>query len=86
MEDSAILLCNLQQFGYNLQAAKQNARGHKLVVFKCDIKGTYHIIPMHPLWQMLQAVKLPDGTYAINYDNIFGGGASGQCWWCLACV
>ena len=36
---------------------------------------------MHPLWQMLQAIRLPDGNFAINRCNVFGGGASGRCWW-----
>ena len=32
---------------------------------------------------MLQAAKLPDGSFTINRNNTFGGGASGRCWWCL---
>ena len=41
---------------------------------------------MHPYWQMLQAVRLPDGHFAINRNNVFGGGASGQCWWSVMCL
>ena len=77
-------LCNLQQFGYDLcDITKKAARGCDIVVWKCYVKGAYCLILMHPLWQMLQVVKLPDGHYAVNQNNIFGGGASGHCWWCL---
>lgn len=39
---------------------------------------------MHPLWQPLQATKLPDGQYVINHNNAFGGAASGRCWWSVS--
>ena len=35
---------------------------------------------------MLQAVRLPDGHFAINRNNVFEGGASGQCWWSVMCL
>ena len=62
---------------------KASAAGCEIVIFKCDVKGAYRLIPMHPLWQMLQAAKLPIGLYVINRTNTFGSGASGRCWWCL---
>ena len=37
-------------------------------------------------WQILQAVLLPDGCLAINCNNVFGGGASGRCWWSVMCL
>ena len=77
------MLCNLQQFGYDLQNAKCLARGCDILIFKSDVKGAYRLIPMHPYWQMFQAGKLSDSTYVINRNNVFGGGTSGRCWWCL---
>ena len=53
----------------------------QLVLFKCDVKSAYRLVPMHPYWQMLQAVRLPDGRFAVNRNNVFGGGVSGRCWW-----
>ena len=82
-DNRAVPLCNLQQFGYDLRNTKRYARGRDILIFKSDIKGAYRLIPMHPLWQMFQAGKLSDGTYIINCNNVFGGGASGRCWWCL---
>ena len=82
-EDRAVPLCNLQQFGYTLRDMKATSNGRDIVIFKCDVKGAYRLIPMHPLWQMLQAARLPDGSFVINRNNTFGGGASGRCWWCL---
>ena len=85
-EERAVPLCNLQQFGYYLRDLKASANGRDIVIFKCDVKGAYRLIPMHPCWQMLQAAKLPDGTFVINRNNTFGGGALGRCWWCLMCL
>lgn len=82
-ENCAVPLCNLQQFGYDLRTAKEDSYGWKLVIWKCDVKGAYRLIPMHPFWQILQAANLPDGSYTINRCNVFGGGASGRCWWSL---
>ena len=55
-----------------------HAASRRVLVYKCDVKGAYRLIPMHPLWQMQQATKLPDGQFAINRNNVFGGGASGS--------
>ena len=80
-ENRAVPLCGLQQLGYQLRHACAQYPSRQLVLFKCDVKSAYRLIPMHPLWQMLQAVCLPDGRFAINRNNVFGGGASGRCWW-----
>ena len=80
-ENRAVPLCGLQQLGYHLRRARAQYPTRQLVLFKCDVKSAYRLIPMHPYWQMLQAVRLPDGRFAINQNNVFGGGASGRCWW-----
>ena len=49
-DERAVPLCNLQQFGYTLRVLKAAARGQDIVVFKCNVKGAYRLIPMHPLW------------------------------------
>ena len=79
----AVPLCGLQQLGYNICRHRAASPHRLLVLFKCDVKGAYRLVPMHPLWQMLQAVRLPSGQFAINCNNVFGGGASGRCWWCV---
>ena len=85
-DERAVPLSNLQQFGYHLRALCARATDRRVLVYKCDVKGAYRLIPMHPYWQMLQATKLPDGRYTINRNNVFGGGASGRCRWSLMCL
>lgn len=74
-------LSSMQSFGQILCRAKCNANGRCIVIFKSDVSQAYRQIPMHPLWQPLQATKLPDGQYAINHNNVFGGAASRKFWW-----
>ena len=76
-DSRAVPLCSLQQLGYQLCHAHKQFLDRQLVLFKCDVKSAYQLIPMHPYWQMLQAVKLPDGHFAINRNNVFGRGVSG---------
>ena len=85
-DERAVPLSNLQQFGYHLRQLRADAASRRVLVYKCDVKGAYRLIPMHPLWQMQQATKLPNGQFAINRNNVFGGGASGRCWWSLMCL
>lgn len=79
-EDHAVPLCGLQQFGYMLHKAWSES-STPIVIFKSDMSQAYWMVPMSPYWQMLQAVKLSNGQYAINHNNVFGGAASGHCWW-----
>ena len=44
----------------------------------------YWRVPMHPLWQPLQATKLPLSEYVINWNNVFGGATSVRCWWSIS--
>lgn len=79
-DDRAVPLCGLQQFGYMLWKAC-TASSDSIVIFKSDVSQAYRWIHMSPFWQMLQVVKLSDGQYVINHNNVFGGAASGRCWW-----
>lgn len=65
---------------------KKNANGHKIVIFKSDVLQAYRRIPMHHLWQPLQATQLPTGEFVINCNNVFGGAASGHCWWSVSAL
>ena len=82
-DSRTVPLCGLQQLGYNICQHCAAEPHCPLVLFKCDVKGAYWLVPMHPLWRMLQAVWLPSSQDAINRNNVFGGGASGRCWWCV---
>ena len=69
-DSHTVPLCGLQQLGYNIHRHRAAQPHHLLILFKCDMKGAYRLVPMHPLWQMLQAVCLPSGQYAINHNNV----------------
>lgn len=79
-------LASMQSFGRILRNAKKKANGRKIVIFKSDVSQVYRRIPMHPLWQPLQATQLPDGQFVINHNNVFGGAASGRCWWSVSAL
>ena len=53
--------------------------GVPLVIFKSDASKAYRRLPMHPLWQLFQALRI-DGEYYIDRNNVFGGAASGRMW------
>jgi len=47
-----------------------------LVVWKSDIADAYRLCPMHPHWQIKQAVQI-GGQYYIDRCNVIGSSASG---------
>ena len=42
-------------------------------------KPTYHLLPMHPFWEIKQVNTL-DGKRFVDWRNAFGGCASGGIW------
>ena len=82
-EFCTVPLCGLQQLGYNIRRHWAEHPQCPSILFKCDVKGAYRLVPMHPLWQMLQVIHLPNGQYVVNCNNVFGSGASRRCWWCV---
>jgi hypothetical protein len=53
---------------------------HPLVLWKSDVAAAYRQMPMHPLWQIKQAVRI-DEQFSIDRCNNFGGRASQKIWW-----
>ena len=51
-----------------------------LVLWKSDVAAAYRQMPMHPLWQIKQAICI-DGQFSIDRCNNFGGRASQKIWW-----
>ena len=49
-DNRAVPLCGLQQLGYNLQHTRDCYPQCQLLLFKCNVKGVYRLVPMHPLW------------------------------------
>jgi len=48
----------------------------ELIVWKSDITDAYQLCPMHPCWQIKQAVHI-EGKYYIDRCNVIGSSASG---------
>ncbi len=68
-------LDNLHLLGRMLLDHRQFSPSSELVMWKSDISEAYRICPMHPLWQIKQAVSI-DGQYYIDRANCFGSSAS----------
>jgi len=68
-------LDNLHQLGQMLLAHKELYPNTDLVMWKSDIAEAYRMCPLHPLWQLKQAVRIDD-EYYIDRVCCFGSSAS----------
>jgi len=70
---------NLAQFGehlINLRKKSPDLIGPKsIVVWKSDIEGTYRLCPLHPYWQIKQAVRIGN-DFHVDRCIAFGSSAS----------
>jgi hypothetical protein len=48
-------------------------------VWKADAANAFRLIPVHPLWQLNQVVRV-DGVFHIDRCVVFGGGTSPRVW------
>lgn len=78
-EVTGFLLDNLAQFSEMLIQLQQQQSDlfDALVVWKSDIAEAYRLCPMHPLWQIKQAVCV-GSEFFIDRCNAFGNSASGS--------
>lgn len=74
-----VKLDSIHDLGNKLLAVRKKYPKRKLLLWKSDVKSAYRQLPMHPLWQIKQAV-LVDGKYHIDRCNTFGSRASGWNW------
>ena len=49
------------------------------ILFKSDVAEAYHLLPVHPYWQIKQVNQI-DGLLHIDRNSAFGGRASGCNW------
>jgi hypothetical protein len=47
------------------------------ILYKSDVAEAYRLMPMHPTWQVKQAVRI-DGELHIDRCGVFGGRKSGD--------
>ena len=63
---------SIKSLGASLHAFHWEHGDHvELIIYKSDIQGAYHNIPMAPLWQLKQAVVF-EGQMHIDRCNCFG--------------
>ena len=79
---SGVKLDGIKTLGDSIRAfrASQPNSLAPLVLWKSDIAAAYQQIPMHPLWQIKQAICI-DNQFCIDHCNDFGGCASQKIWW-----
>ena len=70
---------NVQDLGQNLLALHAQQPDVSVWLFKSDISKAYRHLPMHPLWQIKQAVKIGDRCH-IDRCCCFGSRGSPDIW------
>lgn len=68
----------IDHFGRVLLRRARGPAGHQpIVLFKSDVSKAYRNMPMAPLWQALQVVKI-NGSLHVDRCNTFGNAASSR--------
>jgi hypothetical protein len=75
-------LDNMRHIGEMLLALRRVHGDRPLVMFKSDIAEAYRLLPMHPIWQLKQAVCV-DGEFHIDHRNCFGNCGSNGIFICV---
>lgn len=71
------LLNNLQHLGHVLRELCVSLVPQ--VCIKSDVSRAYWTLPMHPLWQIKQVVKV-NGDYIVDWRKNYGNHAAGDPW------
>ena len=74
-----VKLDSIHDLGNKLLAVRKKHPKRKLCLWKSDVKSAYRQLPVHPLWQIKQAVPV-DGQYHIDRCNTFGNRGGGWNW------
>ena len=70
-------LDNLHHLGEVLLHLRHTNPDAEFTLWKSDISEAYHLLPMHPTWQIKQ-INTIDGERYVDRCNAFGGRASGS--------
>lgn len=74
-----VKLDTVKDLGIKLLDVRKKHPKRKLCLWKSDVKSAYRQLPVHPLWQIKQAVPV-DGQYHIDRCNTFGSRGGGWNW------
>ena len=80
---SGVKLDGIKTLGDSIRVFRANqpdGLAPPLVLWKSDVAAMYRQMPMHPLWQIKQAVQI-NSEFSIDRCNNFGGRASQKIWW-----
>ena len=70
-EDGKVKYDDMWSFGHQLHYAQQSNPDHELHLFKSDVAKVFLNLPVHPIWQLHQLVKV-DKQYHVVRRLIFG--------------
>jgi hypothetical protein len=74
-----VKLDSIRDLGSKLLAVRKKHPKRKLILWKSDVKSAYRQLPVHPLWQIKQAVPV-EGQFHIDRCNNFGSRGGGWNW------
>jgi hypothetical protein len=74
-----VKLDSIHDLGSKILAVRKKYPKRKICLWKSDVKSAYRQLPVHPLWQIKQAV-LVNGQYHIDRCNTFGSRSGGWVW------
>ena len=78
-EDGKVRYDDMRSFGQQLHYARQSNPNLELHLFKSDVAKAFLNLPVHPIWQLHQLVKV-DKRYHVVRQLIFGTRTSPRCW------
>ena len=72
-------LDNMNHLSDHLLRYRRDHPGASLIMWKADVSEAYHLLPVHPHWQIKQ-INTINGMRYVDQRNAFGGRASGALW------
>ena len=74
-----VKLDTIHDLGDQLLAVQKEHPKREKILWKSDVKSAYRQLPVHPLWQIKQAIPIDD-KYHIDRCNTFGNRGGGWNW------
>jgi hypothetical protein len=74
-----IKLDSIHDLGNKILDVRKKHPKRKIRLWKSDVKSAYRQLPIHPLWQIKQAVPV-EGEFHIDRCNTFGNRSGGRVW------
>jgi hypothetical protein len=82
-DEARVKYDDMRAFGGCLHRALLDNPGKRLTLFKSDIASAFLNLPVHPIWQLRQLVRVDDILHLVR-RFIFGCRAAPRCFCCLS--